>query len=91
VDGRGLPRGRAIYRAHCLSCHGEEGSGSPLTSMSLREAVRSLDGSAVSSFTAEGIPGTVMPAFGKTLSADQVADLVAFVKQLPGPPAKGSH
>ncbi len=30
-------------------------------------------------FIAEGLPGTSMPGFGKTLTGEQIADLVAFI------------
>jgi mono/diheme cytochrome c family protein len=30
-------------------------------------------------FIAEGLPGTSMPGFAKTLTGEQIADLVAFI------------
>jgi len=34
----------------------------------------------LATFIAEGLPGTSMPGFGKTLTDEPIADLVSFVR-----------
>lgn len=79
AEAVGLPRGQVFYNAYCLPCHGERGSGGPSTTLALREQVRGLDDEAIIDFVAEGAPGA-MPGFGRTLTREQLADLVAFMR-----------
>jgi len=51
----------------------------PFTTVPLREAVRDMDAATFGSFVTDGLPGT-MPGFGKTLTRDQIADIVAFIR-----------
>jgi mono/diheme cytochrome c family protein len=61
-------------------CHGAEGAGGPLTAVALKDAAGGMDDPALARFIAEGLPGTSMPGFGKTLTAEQIADLVVFIR-----------
>jgi mono/diheme cytochrome c family protein len=80
ASAAGATRGRAIYDVYCLTCHGDKGAGSPFTTVPLRDAVRDIDVAALGGFITEGFPGSMMPAFAKTLAKDQIADLTAFIR-----------
>ena len=80
ATGRGATRGEGLFDVYCIVCHGEEGSGSPFTTVSLKEAASGIDDATLSGFISEGLPGTSMPGFGKTLTDEQIADLVAFIR-----------
>lgn len=68
------------YAAHCGVCHGArmEGAaqGTPLVGGPMRRG-DSVD--AMVKTITEGVPGTTMPAFGKTLDAVQVKRLATFI------------
>jgi len=76
----GVARGEAIYGVYCAVCHGAEGAGSPLTSVALENAAGGMDDATLARFITEGLAGTSMPGFGKTLTEEQIADLVAFIR-----------
>lgn len=73
-------RGEAMFAVYCRTCHGDKGAGTPFTATPLREAAKEMDAEAIGRFISEGVPGTSMPGFAKTLTANQVADVVAFVR-----------
>jgi mono/diheme cytochrome c family protein len=76
-----------IYKTHCVLCHAADGSGSSPTGKALKaEDLRSVvvqkksDAELAAAITnGKG----KMPAFGKKLKPDQVAQLVANVRALP--------
>jgi mono/diheme cytochrome c family protein len=78
--GMGVARGEALYGVYCVVCHGAEGAGSPLTAVALKDAAQGIDDATLATFIAEGLPGTSMPSFGKTLTDEQIADLIAFIR-----------
>lgn len=80
ASGSGATRGEALFKVYCAACHGENGKGAAPTTVALAQAAGSLDDAALQGFIANGLPGTRMPAFGKTLSQEQIADLIAFVR-----------
>lgn len=80
-------RGAALYAENCVVCHGPDGQGrvgatlaAPFASVQPEALVRQT--------IIRGVPGSVMPAWGKAyggpLSDAQVEDLVAFVLSLSG-------
>ncbi len=80
ATGTGAARGEALFGVYCLVCHGEKGTGGPLTAVALKDAAQGMDDATLATFIAEGLPGTSMPGFGKTLTDEQIADLVAFIR-----------
>jgi mono/diheme cytochrome c family protein len=80
ATGKGATRGEGLFDVYCIVCHGEEGSGSPFTTVALKEAASGLDNATLSGFISEGLPGSSMPGFGKTLTDEQITDLVAFIR-----------
>lgn len=87
-----VPDTKALYMEHCASCHGDKGDGQGTADLD-RSARSFLDGGysygntekAVVRSIVHGIPGTPMPAFGKTLEQDNITALANYVIAL-GPP-----
>lgn len=89
LDGN-FERGRELYMNNCSTCHGVRGDGlgprssfiQPKPRNFLHAAARSsLNRPALFRAIGVGKPGTVMPAWSKVLSAQQIADVAEFVFQ----------
>jgi mono/diheme cytochrome c family protein len=100
----GTPRVERLYLGLCASCHGADGRGSWRATLFLIRPGNLADPAQTSGQTDQylfdmikhggaplGRPG--MPAFGASLSDDNVRDLVAYLRRLgrpvPGPPTGG--
>lgn len=88
-------RGMRLFRHYCVVCHGEDGAGDGFNAYNLDPAPRDLTDrkyqKAISDETLEEVvtqggrgmnKSVLMPAYGKTLSKDQISDLVAFIRTL---------
>lgn len=88
-------RGMRIFRHYCVVCHGEEGAGDGFNAYNLDPAPRDLTDpkyqNAISDETLTEVvtqggrgmnKSILMPAYGKTLSKEQISDLVAFIRTL---------
>lgn len=77
---------KALFLEHCASCHGETGDGKGTADLD-RPARSFLDGgysygntqAAVERSVRHGIPGTPMPAFAETLTAEQITAVADHV------------
>ena len=76
----GEPPGAGIFAAYCAVCHGDHGRGSALTTLVLADEMSSFDDDTLSTIIQEGAPGSAMPAFDKTLTRDQVRDVIAYLR-----------
>lgn len=99
---RDVQAGRALFATHCATCHGEGGRGDGASAAAFATRPSDLadgrlmnglpDEFLVSVIThggpAQGLAPT-MPPFDRTLSADQVRRLVAFVRTLAKPEHRG--
>jgi len=83
-------RGREIYMANCIACHGARGDGLGLRAHFIQPKPRNfLHSESRSMFNRPalfraimmGKAGTVMPAWGTVLSPQQVADVAEYVYQ----------
>lgn len=88
--GTNLEPGFRQYEAHCVMCHGAPGvarapwvKGLTPTPPYLIDAPRRWSAGELSFIVSHGIKMTAMPAWGLTLTPAQIADLVAFLEQLP--------
>jgi mono/diheme cytochrome c family protein len=76
----------ATYKAKCAACHGADGSGSTPTGKSLK--VRDLRGADIKGMSDDALYNVIakgkgkMPAYEKSLGADQCKALVAYIRQL---------
>jgi mono/diheme cytochrome c family protein len=77
----GVKRGAGIFDVYCATCHGANGRGGSLTTVALVSLARAAQADSLARFIAEGgPPGFPMPAFGKTLTPDQIQDVIAYLK-----------
>jgi len=88
-----IARGRALFIAHCASCHGDTGRGDGPGAASLPVAPANLaeHGSMHKPgdlwwMIAHGLPGTPMPAFSPKISDDGIWELVQYVRAIAGAP-----
>ena len=78
--------GAALFKAKCATCHGADGSGN--TPVGKKLAVRDLSSADVQKQSNAQLDAVIskgklkMPAFGKSLSADQINQLVAHIRTL---------
>ena len=79
----GAARGRALFEVYCLMCHGREGRGSPLFDVVLQDFVAGADPDRIVDVVLHpsGNNNSAMPAYDKTLSRDQVSDIISYLKQ----------
>ena len=69
----------ALFAEHCASCHAETRLGAIGPAL-IPETLGRLKPDAIVATITHGRQQTQMPAFGETLTADQIAALAAFVK-----------
>ena len=81
-NGSGVERGKVIFRNSCMPCHGQEGKGAPPTTLVLAEIAPTIDDKLLAEFIAGGNVGLRMPSFGKTLSQDQIRDVIAYIRTI---------
>ena len=78
--------GAALYKAKCAMCHGPDGAGK--TPAGQKANVRDLSSPEVQKQSDSDLSHVIgqgkgkMPAFGKTLSDDQIKLLVAHIREL---------
>jgi len=85
--------GRAVYQRSCVACHGEDGRGTPQSTVGFKRPLPDFTNCA--SFNKEmdvdwfsviylGGPArgwsTIMPAFGSALSRDEITQVIAYVR-----------
>ena len=80
---------RDVYAGHCAECHGEGRLGGMGPAL-LPENLKRLRQKNATAVIAHGRPATQMPAYGETLTADEIAALVAMIyTPLPAMPTWG--
>ena len=71
---------KTLYKQNCAGCHGAEGRGGPAVSLADPVYLALVDDATIRRLTANGVPGTLMPAFarsaGGTLTDRQIDVLV---------------
>ena len=71
---------KTLYQQNCAGCHGAEGRGGPAISLADPAYLALVDDVTLRRLTANGVPGTLMPAFarsaGGTLTDHQIDVLV---------------
>ena len=88
-----ITNGAALYKRHCVMCHGAAGLGDGPAAKTLKGKLPSLaDKATMSKLTDEHIHETItagkkteignMPALGKRLKPEEITDVVNFVRTL---------
>ena len=86
--------GRGIYMQNCAVCHGVKGNGAGPISQTMIKKPANLTRPFYAAYSdamwfyrvKEGVPGTRMPRWGRSLSEEDMAYLVAYIKTLPVDP-----
>jgi putative heme-binding domain-containing protein len=92
-----LAKGRNLFEAHCVGCHGPNGEGSRGPTLAQPSLPRAVDDASLIRIIQSGIPGTEMPSV--RLQTGEAPYLAAYVRVLgrvpietvPGDPAKGAE
>ena len=88
-----IENGAALFKRHCVMCHGATGQGDGPASKTLKGKLPSLaDKATMSKLTDEHIHETItngkkseignMPALGKRLKPEEITDVVNYVRTL---------
>jgi|SRR5450432_3676621 mono/diheme cytochrome c family protein len=85
VSARAQNAAATLYKTKCAACHGPEGSGSVVgTKLGAHDfhspEVQTQSDAALTAIIANG--KNKMPAYQKTLKADDIAGLVAYIRTL---------
>lgn len=80
-----VAQGRVVFNRTCTSCHGVDGGEGERAPALVgdRRFFRLSEGSLYATIQ-DGIPGTAMPAMGKTLESDDVWRIVVFIRAMRG-------
>ncbi len=89
--------GRGIFMQNCAQCHGVTGRGNGPISITMQKKPANFTRPYYTAYDdatwywriSEGVPGTRMPRWAKSLSDEDMAYLVAFLKTLPNDPVTG--
>jgi len=93
-DPAHIAAGSAKFQAICVACHGEKGEGKIGPNLTDNFWIHGGKGMDIYTTVRKGVPDKGMPVWGKTMKADEIRDLAAFVvslrgKNLPGKEAQG--
>jgi cytochrome c6 len=86
VPARAQDSGAATYKTKCAACHGADGKGD--TAVGKTNKIRDLSSGDVQQQSDADLTGIItngkgkMPAYGKSVKADQVKDLVTYIRSL---------
>jgi putative heme-binding domain-containing protein len=77
--------GQQIFGSTCAGCHGLDGRGGEhAPNIATSQKIQQLADSDIVRIIASGIPSAGMPAFGTSLKRDQIAAVVAYLRELGG-------
>jgi cytochrome c oxidase cbb3-type subunit III len=97
ADSTDLAKGRKLFEAHCVGCHGPKGEGDRGPTLAQPILPRATDNMSLLRIVTGGIPNTEMPRV--SLQTGEAPYLAAYVRTLgqipvepvPGDPAKGAE
>lgn len=75
-------RGREIFLKQCADCHGEDGSGVFGPDLTDQFWLHGYTKGEVHATITNGVPGTGMPAWGESLTEDELESIAEFVLSL---------
>jgi len=82
IEIPGVPPGTyALFLEKCSGCHGPTGGGTSIApALNSAELRARLDDQSLAQTITYGRPGTAMPAWGEILSEEEIASLVALIR-----------
>lgn len=89
-DGEALSTGLQVYATECAACHGANGEGTTLApalnSADLRAQKTASD---LTRIIEQGVPGTLMAAWNRALTTEEIAGVVMLIERWPELDAAG--
>ena len=79
-DPSAIAHGYDLFAARCAFCHGGHGMGAKGPALTAGHYKRGGSNLTLFSTIATGRPGTQMGAFGGMLSADEIWDIIAYIR-----------
>jgi mono/diheme cytochrome c family protein len=79
-DPEAIAKGYDLFAARCAFCHGGHGMGAKGPALTAGHYKRGGSNLTLFSTIATGRPGTQMGAFGGMLSADEIWDIIAYIR-----------
>jgi len=79
-------RGEAVFARECVRCHGEGGVGGPNVHIGNPQLLQTVSNGFLRYAIKHGRPGTLMPAFEKTIDEAGIEDLTALLRSWANPP-----
>lgn len=79
-----VTKGKAVYTSKCASCHGAQGQGSIGPNLTDDHWIHGGKAPEIAKTVAEGVAAKGMPPWGSVISADELVQVVAYVKSLRG-------
>lgn len=73
-------RGSGLYAKHCQTCHGDRQRRGEYLMLANPQFLESASDAFVQHAVTHGRPGTPMEAFGRKLSPQHIADIVAYIR-----------
>ena len=78
-----IARGQQLFSIACSQCHGADGYGTRMApALNSQQFLSQTSDAAIQQIIAQGVPGTVMPAWGGRLSEADIAAIVAYLRSL---------
>ncbi|HFD39487.1 MAG TPA: c-type cytochrome [Anaerolineae bacterium] len=75
-------RGQAIFVEKCASCHNADAKGGTLGPSLVRPEIAAQDDDFFRETITQGRPGTAMPTWGGVLSAQDIEDVIAWLRTI---------
>lgn len=82
VEAGDRDNGATIYALNCAVCHGENAAGGSVGPTLVSAEVKAKDDDYYRQVIINGIEGAAMPAWGDRLSAQEIEDVIAFLRSL---------
>jgi mono/diheme cytochrome c family protein len=81
-EGGDAENGAAIFGANCAACHGENAAGGSVGPTLVSAEVKAKEDDYYREVILNGIQGAAMPAWGDRLGAQEIEDVIAFLRSL---------
>ncbi len=79
-----VEQGAAVFAQNCASCHGANAEGGSVGPSLVTAELKARDDQFFRDTITNGVAGTAMPAWGGRLSAQQISDVIAFIRSQQG-------
>lgn len=89
-DTAALAQGKALYRGLCSGCHGGNGRGGKGPDLTDERWIHGNTDRDIAQVIQNGVPRTTMKKLGESLTNEQIAKIIAYVRSLARAPGESS-